>query len=238
VTCHDGFTLNDLVSYERKHNEANGEFNRDGSNANYSANYGIEGPTDHPSIQAARTRQVKNFLATLFLSRGVPMLLHGDEFRRTQQGNNNAYCQDNEVGWTLWDRLDTHGDTHRFTKEIIAFRKRHPVLCRMEFYRDHEARWFGPHGGRPDWDTPSARQVGLQVQEDDGEPLLLLFNASGEAVDFRIPKPPDGLTWHRAIDTQHDAPEDFLTDGDEERLDGISSYRMGPQSTVVLVGRG
>ena len=237
VTCHDGFTLNDLVSYQRKHNEANGEFNRDGSDANYSANYGIEGPTDDADIQAARTRQVKNFLATLFLSRGVPMLLHGDEFRRTQQGNNNAYCQDNEVGWTLWDRLDEHADIHRFTKEMIAFRKRHAVLRRMEFYRDDNVRWFGPHGGRPDWDSPSARQLGVQVQEDDGEPLLLLFNAAGSGVDFGAPSAPNGLTWHRVIDTQHDAPQDVLADGEEERLDGISSYLMGPQSTVVLVGR-
>ncbi|NBB99625.1 MAG: glycogen debranching protein GlgX [Bacteroidetes bacterium] len=237
VTCHDGFTLNDLVSYERKHNEANGEFNRDGTDANYSANYGIEGPTDDPSIQAARTRQVKNFLATLFLSRGVPMLLHGDEFRRTQQGNNNAYCQDNDLGWTLWDRLDAHADIHRFTKEVIAFRKRHPVLCRMAFYRDDEVRWLGPHGQTPRWDASSARALGLQVEDDDGAALLLLFNASGRTVNFAVPTPPDGHTWHRAIDTRHEAPADLFTEGNEERLDGISSYRMGPQSTVVLVGR-
>jgi len=165
------------------------------------------------------------------------MLAHGDEFRRTQQGNNNAYCQDNDIGWTLWDRLEAHADIHRFTQEMIAFRKRHPVLCRMEFYRDDETRWLGPHGATPRWDDSSARALGLQVQEDDGAALLLLFNASGRTINFAVPTPPGGRTWHRAIDTRHEAPEDFFTAGHEERLDGISSYRMGPQSTVVLVGR-
>ncbi len=238
VTCHDGFTLNDLVSYERKHNEANGEFNRDGSDANYSRNYGIEGPTDDASIQAVRNRQVKNFLATLFLSRGVPMLLHGDEFRRTQQGNNNAYCQDNEIGWTLWDRQEKHADIHRFTCEMTAFRRRHPVLQRMEFYRDDEVRWLGPDGETPPWDDRSARALGFQVREESGALLLLLFNASAQSVDFNIHAPPDGFTWYRAIDTQHESPEDILPEGKQEQLDGISSYLMGPQSTVVLVGRG
>ena len=237
IASHDGFTLNDLVSYERKHNEANGEFNRDGSDANYSANYGIEGPTDDPSIQAARTRQIKNFLATLFLSRGVPMLLHGDEFRRTQQGNNNAYCQDNEIGWTLWDRREEHADIHRFTQEMIAFRQRHAVLRRMDFYASDEVMWVSPDGALPRWDDPSARALGMQVREHDGAPLLLLFNAGGATVNFGVPAPPGGCTWHRTIDTQHDAPGDVCTDGEEERLEGISSYRMGPQSTVVLVGR-
>ncbi|MES3628528.1 MAG: glycogen debranching protein GlgX [Longimonas sp.] len=238
VTAHDGFTLNDLVSYERKHNEGNGEFNRDGSDSNYSANYGIEGPTNDEAIQAVRTRQVKNFLATLFLSRGVPMLLHGDEFRRTQQGNNNAYCQDNEVGWMLWERREMHSDIHRFTKEIIAFRKRHPALQRMAFYQPEEVHWIGPDGESPRWDDPSARQLGMQVQQENGTLLMLLFNAADETVDFRIPDPPEDLDWYRAIDTMHDAPKDILAEGAEEPLNSIAAYSMGPRSTVVLVGRG
>ena len=232
VTCHDGFTLNDLVSYERKHNEANGEFNRDGSDANYSANYGIEGPTDNNAIQAIRTRQIKNFLATLFLARGVPMLLHGDEFRRTQQGNNNAYCQDNEIGWTLWDRRETYADIHRFTKKMIAVRRCYPTLQRMDFYRPDEVQWLSPNGTPPDWNAPSARQLGMRVQSNGAPALLMLFNAAPEPVDFTVPVLPANGGWHRIIDTQLDAPEDIALKG--ERLDGITMYRMAPRSTVVL----
>ena len=237
VTSHDGFTLNDLVSYERKHNEANGEFNRDGSDANYSRNYGIEGPTDDDAIEAMRTRQVKNFLATLFLARGVPMLLHGDEFRRTQQGNNNAYCQDNEIGWTLWERREAHADIHRFTRAMIAFRKRHPVLHQMAFYQDEAVRWLSPNGDEPRWEDPSARTLGFHVEEEGGTALLLLFNAAPDAVDMALPDPSTGQTWYRTVDTQHEAPHDILPEGKEERLDGITTYRMAPRSTVVLVGR-
>ena len=126
VTCHDGFTLNDLVSYRDKHNDANGEHNHDGTDANFSDNYGAEGETTDAEIEAVRTRQIKNFLVTLFISRGIPLLLGGDEFRRTQGGNNNAYCQDNDTSWYDWRRLEQHEDIFRFTRGLIAFRRDAP----------------------------------------------------------------------------------------------------------------
>ena len=125
VTCHDGFTLNDLVSYSRKHNEANGESNRDGASENFSANYGVEGESTDPAIEAVRLRQIKNFLLTLAISRGVPMLLAGDEFRRTQRGNNNAYCQDNDTSWVDWSLAERHAELVRFTRSVFAFRRAH-----------------------------------------------------------------------------------------------------------------
>ena len=157
MTCHDGFTLNDLVSYNGKHNEANGEGNRDGSNDNLSWNYGVEGLTDDAAIEALRNRQVKNFLATLMLSAGTPMLLMGDEVRRTQRGNNNAYCQDNDLSWFDWTLLGRHADLHRFVKLLNEFRQRRDVLAepgrRTLNQLLHRARveWHGVRLNRPDW---------------------------------------------------------------------------------------
>ncbi len=159
VTCHDGFTLHDLVSYREKHNEANGENNHDGTDANFSDNYGAEGETTDTGIASIRKCQIKNFLLTLLISRGVPMLLGGDEFRRTQGGNNNAYCQDNETSWHDWSRLDQHRDIFRFTRGMIAFRRAHPILSKEQFYTDAEIHWFGPQGGR----GPTRRKSSLPV---------------------------------------------------------------------------
>ncbi|HUB66331.1 MAG TPA: glycogen debranching protein GlgX, partial [Candidatus Methylacidiphilales bacterium] len=142
ITSHDGFTLNDLVSYQQKHNEANGEGNRDGAGDNLSCNYGFEGATENAGIDSIRKRQIKNFLLTILVSRGVPMLLGGDEFRRTQHGNNNAYCQDNETSWYDWRFLKQHQEIYRFTREMIAFRRAHPVLSQERFYTDSEIHWF------------------------------------------------------------------------------------------------
>ncbi len=151
ITCHDGFTLNDLVSYRTKHNEANGQYNHDGANENFSDNYGTEGQTSDLAIESMRKRQIKNFLLTLFIARGVPMLLGGDEFRRTQKGNNNAYCQDNETSWYDWGCLKQHKDIFSFTRAMIAFRRAHPVLSQAQFYTDAEIQWFAPQGGAPNW---------------------------------------------------------------------------------------
>jgi isoamylase len=161
VTCHDGFTLNDLVSYRCKHNEANAENNQDGTNDNSSENYGAEGETTNAGIEALRKTQIKNFLLTLFISRGVPMLLGGDEFRRTQGGNNNAYCQDNETSWHNWKFLESHKEIFRFTRGMIAFRRLHPVLSKEQFYTDAEIEWFGPQGGSPNWFDPKGKAVCL-----------------------------------------------------------------------------
>jgi isoamylase len=187
VTCHDGFTLNDLVSYRYKHNEANGENNHDGTDANFSENYGAEGETTDAGIETLRKRQIKNFLLTLLISRGVPMLLGGDEFRRTQGGNNNAYCQDNETSWYDWSSSGTAQEIFRFTRGMIAFRRAHPILSKEQFYTDAEIHWFGPQGGLPNWADPKEKQFACLIHEDEQRALCLMFNAGADAVDFGLP---------------------------------------------------
>ena len=226
VTCHDGFTLNDLVSYRDKHNEANGEDNRDGTDANFCANYGVEGDTDDPEIEAVRVRQIKNLLATLMLSRGVPLLLAGDEIRRTQRGNNNAYCQDNSVSWHDWNLLETHRDIFDFTAHLIAFRQRHEVLRLPRFYTDSELVWFDAEGHAPRWDT--ATNVGCAIRAADGTlSLCLLFNPDVEALIFQLPAGVQQDNWRLAIDTASSAP----TPGAGENT---NAWRLPPRSLQVL----
>jgi isoamylase len=222
VIAHDGFTLHDLVSYEHKHNEANGENNNDGTNNNLSANYGAEGPTDDPHINALRERQKRNFLATLFLSQGVPMLCAGDEMGRTQGGNNNAYAQDNEVSWHHWDLTDVQRAQLEFTRRMIALRAQHPVLRRRKFFqgrpiRGHDVNditWLRPDG-QPmtddEWETEWNRTMAVMLageelgeMNDEGElmrddTLLILVNAHTETVEFRLP--PADSQWEVVIDT-------------------------------------
>jgi glycogen operon protein len=182
ITAHDGFTLADLVSYEHKHNEANGEENRDGENQNESVNFGAEGPTDNPDIHARRRLQQKNLLATLFLSQGVPMLLAGDEFGRTQKGSNNAYCQDNDISWVDWSLLEQNKDLFEFTKQLIALRKAHPVLRRNKHLSDKDVQWLGPDGNAPDWHQ--GRAVGMHLIGSDE--VLILINNEIHEVNFNI----------------------------------------------------
>ena len=201
VTCHDGFTLNDWASYSTKHNEANGEDNRDGTDANYSANHGVEGPSDDPAIEAVRIRQIKNLLATLFLSRGVPMLLGGDEFRRTQHGNNNAYCQDNALSWYDWRLLEVNREIFDFAVEMIALRKRYPVLRAQQFYADGELTWFDASGNPPGWD---ATMVGLGLaihSTGDPDALCLLVNPTGSPLAFHLPATIANAKWGLLVDT-------------------------------------
>ncbi len=157
VTCHDGFTLNDLVSYNGKHNEENGENNRDGCDSNLSYNCGFEGATANPQIERMRNRQIRNFILTLLISQGTPMLLAGDEFRRGQQGNNNAYCQDNSISWIDWNNADLNNQMLSFTKRAIEFRKAHPVFRREEFFdgSKNEIQWYESNGTTPDWNKIS-----------------------------------------------------------------------------------
>jgi isoamylase len=237
VTCHDGFTLNDLVSYSHKHNQANGEENRDGSNENYSANYGVEGETDDPQIQALRIRQIKNFLVTLFVSRGVPMLLGGDEFRRTQQGNNNAYCQDNKISWYDWSLLAQHQEIHHFTHGMIALRRAHPVLTQETFYTANDVRFFNPSDDSPDWLNSQEKRLGMLIQAGGQPALCLIFNAGTEAATFTLPELSEGREWHLAVDTHRPPPEDIRDDGDELPLHSQDSYQVGPHTSVILVGR-
>lgn len=233
ITCHDGFTLNDLVSYDRKHNEANGEDNRDGSDANFSANYGVEGPSDDPAVEALRRRQIKNLLLTLFISRGIPMLLGGDEFRRSQRGNNNAYCQDNEISWYDWSLLKQNREIHRFTREMIAFRKANPVLRREKFYSDQEIRWFDPQGNVPNWFNPSAKQLGCLIFAQPAD-LCLLFNAAADPVSFSLP---NGQAWLRVVDTALASPDDIAEPGSEPPLAHQSHYQLASRASAILLRR-
>jgi glycogen operon protein len=237
VTCHDGFTLNDLVSYCYKHNEANGENNHDGTDANFSENYGLEGETTDPEIEILRKRQIKNFFLTLLISRGVPMLLGGDEFRRTQGGNNNAYCQDNETSWVDWAHLERQQEIYRFVRGMIGFRQAHPVLSREQFYTDTAIQWFDPQGGLPNWDDATAKQFACLIREDGDRALCLMFNAGTGAVDFGLPSIPPGARWHLAVDTFREAPQDLFVAGEEPLWEGSRTYRVGPRSSAILLSR-
>ncbi|WP_433062115.1 glycogen debranching protein GlgX [Dactylosporangium sp. CS-033363] len=200
ITCHDGFTLADLVSYDRKHNEANGEGNRDGNDDNLSWNCGAEGPTDDPAVLALRERQMKNLATLLMLSRGVPMVLGGDEFARTQQGNNNAYCQDNPVGWVNWHLAGFNAGLLGFWQDLIAFRARHATLRANEFWTPDEVAWHGTELGAPNWDDPQARALACTIRGRQGGPdLHVMMNMYWEPLNFQLPA--DGRRWVRAIDT-------------------------------------
>jgi glycogen operon protein len=247
VTCHDGFTLYDLVSYNYKHNLANGENNRDGTNDNYSWNCGVEGETNDPAVLDLRRRQARNFMATLMLSQGVPMILAGDEFLRTQRGNNNAWCQDNEISWIDWTLADKNADFLRFVQEVIAMRKRHPVLRRRTFFRGRgpSARlppdiiWHGTEPGCPDWSAGSRiLAFCLDGSRTDREPdcdFYVAFNAWQNALDFRIPLSPTGRSWRQIIDTAKPPPLDIVAMRDGERVPPGAVYRLAPHSTVVLI---
>jgi isoamylase len=243
ITCHDGFTLNDLVSYNRKHNEANREENRDGMNENLSWNCGAEGPSDDPRIEQLRNRQVKNFLAITLLALGAPMMQMGDEVRRTQHGNNNAYCQDNELSWFDWSLLENHRDIHRFVKHLIAFRLRrdtskeeHP-LSLQELLRQAQIQWHGVELNRPDWGDDS-HSVAFTVRSLGGRFLIhALVNAYWELLEFDLPLLQNGETgWYRWIDTSLGSPEDIRGWSDAPVLrDG--PYRVEPRSLVALFAR-
>lgn len=244
VTCHDGFTLADLVSYDEKHNEANGEENRDGTDVNFSWNCGVEGPTDDPEILVLRTRQAKNALTILFLSQGVPMLLAGDEFGRTQGGNNNAYCHDNDLSWIDWDLATGNADLLRFTRLLIAFRKAHPALRRTEFLtgkgNEHSSRpdisWHGVRLGKPDFGPRSRSLAMLLAGEHAPMPdndIYLATNAWTEELEFEIPPPPDGSKWLRVVDTSLESPFDISEPGREELVSAVK-YRLDPFTSLVL----
>ena len=237
VTCHDGFTLNDLVSYNDKHNEANGENSHDGTNTNFSANNGAEGGTKDAGIESVRKRQIKNFLLTLLVSRGVPMLLSGDEFRRTQGGNNNAYCQDNKTSWIDWNNLEQHQEIYRFAQGMIAFRQAHPVLSQEQFYTDAEIHWFGSKGGLPKWTYPKEKHFACLIHEDGQRALYLMFNAGADAVDFHLPSIASCVQWHLAVDTFDETPRDLFAVGAEPLLKYPQTYLLKPRSSAILLAR-
>jgi glycogen operon protein len=229
ITSHDGFSLNDLVSYVEKHNAANGEENRDGDNQNHSANYGVEGPTKKSGIQRVRERQVRNFLATLFLSQGVPMLLSGDECRRTQQGNNNAYCQDNEISWFDWSLVERQAELGRFCRALIAFRKRQPTIRRASFLRGEPAApgllpdvtWFSAEGGSVRWEHSEPSMICLFGAWPHAGPasaaarhVMLLVNAGDGTREFRLPPLARNIDWRLFVDTGAESPLDIYPDAD------------------------
>jgi glycogen operon protein len=234
VCCHDGFTLNDLVSYNQKHNEGNGEGDRDGSDYNLSWNCGVEGPTDDPAIEALRNRQIRNFAAILMLSRGVPMFLAGDEARRTQLGNNNAYCQDNEISWFDWSLVERHADLHRFWRLMIAFRKAHAAVRRGQFFTPEEVAWHGTKLNEPGWSDPEARALALTLQGSDGDAdIHIMLNMYWDRLDFELP--PD-RRWSKAVDTAAAPPHDIEEPGNEPPVAG-STYALEGRSVAVLISK-
>jgi glycogen operon protein len=252
ITSHDGFTLKDMVSYNGKHNDENGEENRDGGDNNISYNYGCEGPTRDPVLDEIRKRQIKNFFTTLLVSLGTPMILGGDEIGRTQSGNNNAYCQDNKISWYDWSLLEKNGDLFRFVKEMISFRLRHPGFMRPEFYTGREGsynaipdiNWFNEKGGSPDWEKIggclalqiNGRQADVLRDKDDND-FFIMFNAGLDQTVFYVPPTADRKRWFRAIDTGLYSPKDILPAGSEEPLAVFNKYAVNARSTVVLISK-
>lgn len=247
VTCHDGFTLNDLVSYSKKHNEPNGENNRDGENINISCNHGVEGESTSPEINALRLKAAKNLIATLLLSRGIPMLTAGDEFLRTQKGNNNAYCQDNEISYVDWTLKEKNGDMFRFTKLLIAFRKAHPVLRSNKFFTGKPAAghalpdiiWFGKDGEDVDWQSKAVALVinGEYAQTASCKPdndICIIFNGEQAANNFVLPPAPCGRPWRLAVNTSAASPNDILEEGWEQTVTN-SEYMAAGKSTAVFI---
>jgi isoamylase len=247
IRCHDGFTLCDLVSYNRKHNEANGEGNRDGSDANWSWNCGAEGPSEDPSVVRIRHQQVRNLMATLLISQGVPMILGGDEFLRTQQGNNNAWCQDNATSWVDWTLRKRHADFFRFVRMMIALRKAHPVLRRRTHFIPSQRGqppailWHGVEPARPDFSERSqVLAFALDGRRSDrpqfvDRDIYVAVNASTKPAGFRIPAAPSGRPWRRVVDTGRPSPEDIVEEDRGPRVAVGHVYPVSDHAMIILV---
>lgn len=233
VTAHDGFTLNDLVSYTQKHNEANGEENRDGSNDNDSGNYGVEGPTDDKKILALRRRQMKNFIVTLFFSQGVPMLLMGDEYGHTKDGNNNTYSQDNRLNWFLWNELEKNQDFFRFVKGIIHLRKTEPMLRRTTFLTEEDISWHGLKPMYQEWDNSDPVLAFTLYDHEKSQHLYVAYNLRGEEVEIEIPEPPEGLVWHVLVDTALESPFDCIDEAHSPPHQS-THFELDNHSVIVL----
>jgi isoamylase len=243
VTCHDGFTLNDLVSFNEKHNEANGENNCDGNNDNLSWNCGGEGDSSDPNIESLRNRQIRNLATILLMSRGIPMFVAGDEVRRSQKGNNNAYCQDNEISWFDWTLVSKHADLFRFFRNMMRFRKAHAAVRRDQFFNGSvnerglvDVSWHGTKLNSPGWDDPSARALAMTLAGFGGDAdLHVMFNMFWETLDFELPVV-SGRRWHLAVDTAQPSPHDIADPGFEPEVTG-NTRRVEARSIVVLVNR-
>lgn len=245
ITCHDGFTLYDLVSYNEKHNQANGEDNRDGDNQNHSRNYGVEGATDDPDVNALRLKQVKNFMAVLMLSQGVPMILAGDEVLRTQQGNNNCYCQDNPLSWFDWNLLEKNREMFFFTKGMIQLRKRHPSLMQRQYLSGtrtdvsnmQDIAWHGPQLNKPQWSDSSSRVLACTLSrvESEEEDLHIMFNMSEADLSMELPALKE-RTWHLAVDTARSMSLDII-EPEQQQVIKEKSIQVRSFSVVVCESR-
>jgi isoamylase len=243
VTCHDGFTLNDLVSFNDKHNAGNGEENRDGAAYNLSWNCGVEGPTGDPEVERLRNRQVKNFLTLTLLATGTPMLLMGDEARRTQGGNNNAFCQNNEISWFDWSLVEKHADIHRFVRELIALRMNRDLpierldMTLNELLRHQPIQWHGVKLHAPDFGHEShslagtVRLLGYPLQ------MHMIINAYWEALEFELPPLDEAEeSWRRCVDTYLDPPNDICCWTNAQSVRG-STCLVQPRSAVLLLAK-
>jgi isoamylase len=249
ITAHDGFTLHDLVTYNHKHNEANGEDNKDGEDHNRSSNYGIEGETDDMQINLLRKKQARNMLATLFLSQGVPMLVAGDEMGRTQQGNNNAYCQDNEISWINWESADL--ELLEFSKKLINLRKSHPAFCRRRWFQGQPIKgsgvtdiaWFLPDGTEMkdhNWEEDFAKSLavflngeGIKSRDNHGRKIFddnfyVIFNAHYEELNYKLPPALYGIEWHELLNTADSSHEET------KRFFPLENIQVAGRSVVVL----
>ncbi len=233
ITIHDGFTLKDLVSYNGKHNEANGEENRDGSNDNYSWNCGAEGETDDPNIIALRNRQMRNFFVALLTSQGVPMLMMGDEYGHTKNGNNNTYCQEGPYNYFLWDQLEANKDLFRFVSKLIQYRKRHNLFHRRLFLSEKSIEWHGKEPYQPAWNENNGFLAFCLVDDQNGNDLYVAFNTCPDEAHVKVPIRNDDKFWHLIVDTGAESPNDII---DEDKSKPLSNMRMKmlPFSTVIL----
>lgn len=244
IACHDGFTLNDLVSYNNKYNLSNGEKNKDGTDVNYSWNCGHEGPAGDDKIERLRLQQIKNFIAVLFISQGTPMFLMGDEVRRSQSGNNNAYCQDNETSWLNWDLVGKNADLLRFVQGMIRFHRSHPSLNSDIFIPEQRhpkggykyLTWHGVKLETPDWGENS-HSIAFTLHDFPNDASLhIIVNAYWEPLTFELPPLPENSSWRRAVDTSLDSPADLSEQGNEPPVKG-SNYQVSARSVVILVAR-
>lgn len=250
VCCHDGFTMNDLVSYNGKHNDENGEGNRDGSDSNWSYNHGYEGPTLNPVIEKMRNRQMRNYMLTLLISQGTPMILGGDEFRRGQQGNNNAYCQDNDISWFDWENCSLNSALVSFTRKAIRLRKNHPVFRRTEFFKGSMAgkkpdiQWYAADGSNPDWSKISRflafRLLGTfnsgagKISDND---FFIAANTDRQDIMLRIPAITDSRKWYRIADTSIEDETSLLSVENAETLISQDRYVLPASSMLILVAK-
>jgi glycogen operon protein len=240
ITAHDGFTLNDLVSYNDKHNDANGEGNTDGESSNNSWNSGWEGPSTDPYVERLREKQIRNFLTILLVSQGTPMIVMGDEVRRSQGGNNNVYGQDNEIGWFNWEDVEKHAELHRFTRGLIKFVQEHKIFHKDQFWssldehHDMSITWHGTRLGQPDWSENSRVLAFSLGHVDGGDYLHVMLNSYWDSLPFELPPLKGKERWSRIVDTALDSPNDYCDKGKHQLISG-SEYWVEGHAAVILL---